>query len=137
MTDPTRLGVAALQVALRARQLSALEIADAHLALLASSDLNAFLDVQPALTRAQARAADALLAAGDDSAGRPLLGVPVAHKDLFVTRGWRSTAGSIRAASPDGNKRSGAWPDSMRDSSSSSWTIWVIESTSISMRPRK
>ncbi len=94
MTDPTRLGVAALQVALRARQLSALEIADAHLALLASSDLNAFLDVQPALTRAQARAADALLAAGDDSAGRPLLGVPVAHKDLFVTRGWRSTAGS-------------------------------------------
>ena len=36
-----------------------------------------------------------------------------------------------------GNRRSGAWPDSMRDSSSSSWTIWVIESTSISMRPRK
>ena len=55
------------------------------------SDLNAFLHVDAALTLAQAAAADARIAEGD--AG-PLTGMPIAHKDIFVTRGWRSTAGS-------------------------------------------
>ncbi len=53
--------------------------------------LNAFLHIDPELTLAEARDADARRKAGDTS---PLLGVPVAHKDIFVTRGWRSTAGS-------------------------------------------
>jgi aspartyl-tRNA(Asn)/glutamyl-tRNA(Gln) amidotransferase subunit A len=53
--------------------------------------LGAFLPVDETLTLAQARAADARLAAGD---GAPLLGVPIAHKDIFVTRGLASTAGS-------------------------------------------
>ncbi len=70
---------------------SALELAEDRLARIAASDLNAFIDVQPELTRAQARAADARRAAGERGA---LLGVPLAHKDIFVTRGWRSTAGS-------------------------------------------
>ncbi|HEV7813482.1 MAG TPA: Asp-tRNA(Asn)/Glu-tRNA(Gln) amidotransferase subunit GatA, partial [Janthinobacterium sp.] len=54
-------------------------------------DLSAFLHVDRALTLAQAAEADARLGAG--TAG-PLTGVPIAHKDIFVTRGWRSTAGS-------------------------------------------
>src|SRR5690606_20083538 len=55
------------------------------------ADPNIFLHIDDALTLEQARAADQALAAG--SAG-PLTGIPVAHKDLFVTRGWRTTAAS-------------------------------------------
>jgi len=53
--------------------------------------LNAFLDVRAERTLAQARAADARRAAGESGA---LLGVPVAHKDVFVTRDWPTTAAS-------------------------------------------
>ncbi len=70
---------------------SAVELAQACLHRIASSRLNAFIDVKPELTLEQARAADSRLAAGERG---PLLGVPIAHKDIFVTRGWRSTAGS-------------------------------------------
>ncbi len=93
------LGIRELQRALRSGELSALELADACLAAVDASDLNAFLDVQPELTRDQARRADGLLAGaraagGPGDADAPLAGLPVAHKDIFVTRGWRSTAGS-------------------------------------------
>ena len=76
---------------LHSKQVSATELATHYLARISSSDLNAFLHVDEPLTLAQAAAADARLAGG--SAG-PLTGVPIAHKDIFVTRDWRSTAGS-------------------------------------------
>ena len=76
---------------LHSKQVSATELAAHYLARAKSSDLNAFLHIDESLTMAQAAAADARLAGG--SAG-PLTGVPIAHKDIFVTRGWRSTAGS-------------------------------------------
>jgi aspartyl-tRNA(Asn)/glutamyl-tRNA(Gln) amidotransferase subunit A len=96
---PTSLDIAGLQRALRTRELSAVDIADAYLEAAASSRLNAFLDLQPEATRHQARAADAALSSLRDasegaSPQNALLGLPVAHKDIFVTRGWRSTAGS-------------------------------------------
>ncbi len=81
----------ALVARLERGEASALELADDCLARIAASDLNAFIDVQPERTREQARAADARRARGERGA---LLGVPLAHKDIFVTRGWRSTAGS-------------------------------------------
>ena len=76
---------------LHSKQVSATELAAHYLARAKSSDLNAFLHIDESLTMAQAAAADARLSGG--SAG-PLTGVPIAHKDIFVTRGWRSTAGS-------------------------------------------
>lgn len=54
-------------------------------------ELNAFVDINTGLSLAQARAADAQLGRGND---RLLLGAPLAHKDIFVTEGWRTTAGS-------------------------------------------
>jgi len=90
--DVHTLGVAALAARLRAREVSAVELARALSARIdAHADLGAFLARDEALTLAQARAADDRLAAGDPA---PLLGVPIAHKDIFVTRDWPSTAGS-------------------------------------------
>ena len=89
--DPAGLPASELATALASGQTSALELARHFLDRIAASPLNAFIDVQPELTLAQARAADQRLASGERG---PLLGVPVAHKDIFVTRGWRSTAGS-------------------------------------------
>jgi aspartyl-tRNA(Asn)/glutamyl-tRNA(Gln) amidotransferase subunit A len=80
-----------LSDALARRQVSAVELARHFLDRIAASPLNAFIDVHPEHTIAQAAAADARLASGERG---PLLGVPIAHKDIFVTRGWRSTAAS-------------------------------------------
>jgi len=53
--------------------------------------LGAYLALNEEASLAQARAADARLAAGERT---PLLGVPLAHKDIFVTRDFPTTAGS-------------------------------------------
>ena len=76
---------------LHARQISATELATLFLDRIGRSDLNAFLHVDRALTLQQAAAADQRLAGNDATA---LTGIPIAHKDIFVTRGWRATAGS-------------------------------------------
>ena len=78
--------------ALATRSVSAEELARDYLARIdAAGALNAFVDVNSDLTLAQARAADERRANGQAT---PLTGVPIAHKDVFVTRGWKSTAGS-------------------------------------------
>ena len=91
LTDPAQASVAELALALASGQTSAVELAHHFLNRVAASPLNAFIDVQPELTLSQAQAADQRLARGERG---PLLGIPIAHKDIFVTRGWRSTAGS-------------------------------------------
>jgi aspartyl-tRNA(Asn)/glutamyl-tRNA(Gln) amidotransferase subunit A len=84
--------VAELGRALSAREISAAELAKLFLERIERhKDLNAFLDVRPEVTMAQARAADARIARGDAT---PLTGVPIAHKDIFVTRDFASTASS-------------------------------------------
>jgi aspartyl-tRNA(Asn)/glutamyl-tRNA(Gln) amidotransferase subunit A len=86
------LTVAQLAIQLRERKISAVETAQYFLARAqANATLGAFLDLNEEATLAQARTADLALAAGTASA---LQGVPVAHKDIFVTRDFVTTAGS-------------------------------------------
>jgi len=86
------LSVAATGAALRARELSSVELTKHLLARLAEHQhLGAFLGRDDRSALEQARAADARIARGD--AG-PLTGVPIAHKDVFVTRTLPTTAGS-------------------------------------------
>jgi aspartyl-tRNA(Asn)/glutamyl-tRNA(Gln) amidotransferase subunit A len=66
-------------------------VADHFIARASPDDFGAFLAFDGDVTRAQARAADERIAKGDTAA---LLGVPVAHKDIFVTKDFASTAGS-------------------------------------------
>ncbi|MFM2074093.1 MAG: hypothetical protein RJB34_398 [Pseudomonadota bacterium] len=80
-----------LSAALRNKQVSALEVAQHFLARAQTDASGAFLSINPDPTLAQARAADAHLAAGT---GGCLTGVPIAHKDIFVTRDFPTTAGS-------------------------------------------
>ncbi|WP_136413639.1 Asp-tRNA(Asn)/Glu-tRNA(Gln) amidotransferase subunit GatA [Herbaspirillum sp. ST 5-3] len=80
-----------LSALLHARQVSATELAKLFLTRIQQSDLNAFIHVDEALTLQQAAEADARIARNDTT---PLTGIPIAHKDIFVTRDWRSTAGS-------------------------------------------
>ena len=86
------LTVAQLAAKLKAREVSAVEAAQHFLARSRQhADLGAYLAQDDAVTLAQAQAADARLAAGD----APLLaGVPIAHKDIFVTTDFPTTAGS-------------------------------------------
>ena len=82
----------ALRTALDAKQVSAVELAEYFLARAEKAlALNAFLHIDRGLTMRQAREADARIARGETGA---LTGIPVAHKDIFVTKDWRSTAGS-------------------------------------------
>jgi len=89
----TDLTIAAARAGLRARHFSAEQLTLAHLRAIEALNprLNAYITVSHAKAVDQARAADTALAAGDT---RPLLGIPLAIKDLFCTDGVRTTAGS-------------------------------------------
>src|SRR5580704_3800876 len=80
--------------ALRAKQLSSVELTDEALARIArlNPKLNAFITVLDDEARARARKADAEIVAGVDLG--PLHGVPIAGKNLSATKGHRPTAGS-------------------------------------------
>ncbi|MSQ74976.1 MAG: Asp-tRNA(Asn)/Glu-tRNA(Gln) amidotransferase subunit GatA [Rhodoferax sp.] len=91
MSDLHTLGVAALAALLQKKELSAVELATRMLARLGGNPHHAFLSVDSEVTLAQAMEADARIAAGERS---PLLGVPIAHKDIFVTKDFPTTAGS-------------------------------------------
>ena len=93
MTELHHLGLAALGRKLDAGEVTSRQLTDHFLGRVAQHNeaLGAFLHVDAEAARAQADAADARRAQG----GRGLLlGLPIAHKDIFVTRDMPTTAGS-------------------------------------------
>jgi len=91
MADLHEQSVAQLAAMLKNKEISAVEVATRFLARLGGNPHNAFLDIHSEVTLAQAQASDDKIAAG--IAG-PLEGVPIAHKDIFVTKDFATTAGS-------------------------------------------
>ncbi len=90
MTDLTALTIAQARDALTRKSITAAEIAEAHIgAIEKARSLNAYVLETPDIARAMAKASDACIAAG--KAG-PLEGIPIGVKDLFCTKGVRSTA---------------------------------------------
>ncbi len=81
----------------RKRELSPVEVTHALLARIERLDpvLHAFVTLTADRALADARAAEEALGRGD---GRALLGIPVAHKDIYLTRGIRTTGGSALLA---------------------------------------
>src|SRR6202163_2380331 len=90
MTDLTSLTLAEARDGLAKKSFTSVELTDAHIAAVeAARALNAFVLETPDQARGMAQAADAKIARGE---GGPLGGIPLAIKDLFATRGVRTTA---------------------------------------------
>lgn len=90
--EKTFVSVAELSRRLQSREVSAVELARDYLERIEEGrGQNAFLDVRPEETIRQAEEADRRIAAGQAT---PLTGIPIAHKDIFVTKEWASTAAS-------------------------------------------
>ncbi|MBL8445871.1 MAG: Asp-tRNA(Asn)/Glu-tRNA(Gln) amidotransferase subunit GatA [Zoogloeaceae bacterium] len=81
-----------LAAALAGRQISSVELTRQALARIAAQkDLNAFITVDEAGALKAAQSADERLARSE---GGPLVGIPLAHKDVFCTEGLATTCGS-------------------------------------------
>lgn len=85
--------VAALVKGLADKTFSSVELVDYYLDRIQRYDqqINSFITITAEQARAQAQQADQRRANGDQA---PLLGVPIAHKDIFCTQGIRTTCGS-------------------------------------------
>ena len=79
--------------ALDDKKVSAVELATHYLdrADALQPTLNAYVTLDREKTLVQAKTADVMRAAGETA---PLLGVPIAHKDIYLIDGWRTTCGS-------------------------------------------
>jgi aspartyl-tRNA(Asn)/glutamyl-tRNA(Gln) amidotransferase subunit A len=87
--------IAELAPRLAAKEISPVEVTDAVLARIEryDPDLNSYITVTADTARHAARAAEAAIMAGHHLG--PLQGIPVAHKDLYATRGVTTTYGSL------------------------------------------
>lgn len=83
----------ALSDKLAAREISSVELTRAYLARIDAHNaaVNAYITVDPEASLVQAEAADKRIAKGE---AQPLTGIPIAHKDIWCARDWRTTCGS-------------------------------------------
>ncbi|WP_182407043.1 Asp-tRNA(Asn)/Glu-tRNA(Gln) amidotransferase subunit GatA [Psychrobacter sp. GP33] len=93
MSELHHLSTEQLITGLQDKQFSSLELTDHFIKRIDALDgkINSFITHTSETARAQAQAADEMRAQGDM---RPLLGVPMAHKDIFCTQGVLTTCGS-------------------------------------------
>src|SRR3954462_3751859 len=90
MTDLTSMTLAQARDGLAKKSFTSVELTDAHIAAVeAARTLNAFVLQTPEQARGMAQAADAKIAKGERG---PLGGIPLGIKDLFATKGVRTTA---------------------------------------------
>ncbi len=78
---------------LQAKKISSVELTKAFMARISqyNPSINAYISLDEEKTLAQAKAADVQIAAGNIT---PLTGIPIAQKDIFCAKGWRTTCGS-------------------------------------------
>lgn len=92
MTELTHQTIAAALAGLKKKEFSAKELAEAHIKVMADTrHLNAYITETPEQALVAAQTADKNIAAGEM---RPLEGIPIGMKDLFCTKGVRTTAAS-------------------------------------------
>jgi len=92
MSDLIKLSIAEAKARLDKKEISAVELTEAHLAAMEKArHLNAFVTETPELAIVRAKQADAAIGKGEAGA---LSGIPLGIKDLFCTEGVRTTASS-------------------------------------------
>ncbi len=99
-SDPALWTLTEAQAALSRKRISSLELTKACLARIEriAPKLNSFLSIDREDAFKAARAADRARARGDK---RPLLGVPLAHKDMFARKGKTMSRGGRQSFAPD------------------------------------
>lgn len=90
MNELLRLTIAQMHEGLKRRKFSAVELAKAHIDAVENETFNAFVTKTPEIAFAAAKRADETIAKQDVTS--PVMGIPVGIKDLFCTKGIRTTA---------------------------------------------
>lgn len=91
--SPINLSLSQLSQMLAKKTISSVEMTQTFLNRIHqyNPSINAYITLDDTKTLAQAKAADARIAAGN---AMPLTGIPIAQKDIFCAKGWQTTCGS-------------------------------------------
>ncbi|MDG7056513.1 MAG: Asp-tRNA(Asn)/Glu-tRNA(Gln) amidotransferase subunit GatA [Wolbachia endosymbiont of Meromenopon meropis] len=92
MNELRRLSITEMRNGLRRRDFSAVELVEAHINAVESEKLNAFVTKTPEIAIEAAKIADAYFLKQNDADIHLLMGIPVGIKDLFCTKGIKTTA---------------------------------------------